>query len=116
MGEEEHSHAALRRKKALEEFRESGLPEGADGQAGQRNSNLDAGNDAMDIGKELLDDLGLRAALGDQLADAREAHRDKREFDSGKETVQGHQYENSDDPDQKHKAERTSKAHCSSRF
>src|SRR5260370_39275418 len=109
MGEEEHSHAALLRKKALEEFRESGLPEGADGQAGQSNSNLDAGNDAMDIGKELLDDLGLRAALGDQLADARAAHRDQRQFDRGKETVHGHQYENSDDHDQEHKPERSFK-------
>jgi hypothetical protein len=70
----------------------------------------------MEIGEELLDDFGLRAAPGDQLTDAREAYSDQREFDGGEETVEGHQNENSDDPDKEHRAERTSQRHCNSRF
>ena len=116
MGEEEHAHAAVGRQDALEEFCESGLAQGADGKAGQRDADLDAGNDAVKIGEELLDDLGLSASLGHQLANTRKAYGDQRELDGGEEAVQGHQHENSDDPDEEHSVERTSQRHCNSRF
>jgi hypothetical protein len=116
MGEEEHAHGAVRWEDALEEIGESGLAEGADRQAGQRDADLDTGNDAVEIRKKLLDYFGLSAALGDQLANAREAHGYKRELDGGEETVERHQNEYADQPDQEHKVERTSQRHCSSRF
>ncbi len=116
VSKEEHPHAAIRRQEALEEIRERGLAQRANSQASQCNAHLDAGNYAVKIGEELLDDSRLRAALGHQLAHAREAHRHERKLDGGEETVQGHQHKNSDDPDQKHSAERTSSRHCNSRF
>src|SRR6267142_1004632 len=70
----------------------------------------------MEVGQKLLDDFGLRAALGDKLADARKPDGDEREFDGCEETVEGHQHQNSDDPDQEHTAAKTSKRHCNSRF
>ena len=63
------------------------LAEVAKRQAGDRDADLHAGNDAAEIGEQRFDDFGARIALFDELADARKPHGDERKLRRGEKRV-----------------------------
>ena len=68
-----------------------GFAQGAQAQAGERDADLHAGNDAIELGEQLLNHARAGTPLSDQLAHARDAHCYQREFRRRKESVDGHQ-------------------------
>ena len=74
-----------------EDLGECRFTQGAQAQAGERDANLHAGNDAIELGEQLLHHARARNALVDQLAHAGDAHGNQRKFRRRKETVNAHQ-------------------------
>ena len=65
---------------------------------------MDAGDNPVQIGDQVGDDFCANVASGDQLANAREAHRDQRKFGRGKKTVEYDEKQNAKKANYKHRA------------
>ena len=74
-----------------QQFGQRGFAEGAEAQAGQRDSDLYAGDDAIELAEEFLNDFGAGVAEFDELAHARDAHGHEGKFRGGEETVDDRQ-------------------------
>jgi len=88
--------------------RREGVGEGpfakvAEQKARDGDADLDAGDDAGEVGDEDFDDFGARVALLDELADAREAHGHEREFGGGEEGVEADEKENDEESENDHR-------------
>jgi hypothetical protein len=92
----------VRGHEALDYAGQRHFAQSADGEARQRDADLHAGNDAVQIAEQMLHDFCLGVSAGDQLADARDSHRDKRELGGSKKAVQRDQHEHTDKAYQKH--------------
>jgi len=108
------AQTALRGHDALDEAGEGGFAECTDAQAGEGDADLNTGDDAMEVSQKLLDNLGLAIAFGDELAHARLADGDKREFGGGEEAVEDYQEDYADETYQEHPAGESPTGHCSS--
>ena len=91
----------------LELLGEGDFTESADGQAGQRDSELNARNHATQVSQQRFDDARTNAAAGHELANAREAHGDEREFRGGEETVERNQRQHAKQTHYEHSSERS---------
>ena len=73
---------------------EHGLAEGANGQAGERDADLHAGDDAVELAESSSCTMrARRVAVLDQLAHARGAHGDQRKLRGGEEAVDADQHQ-----------------------
>jgi len=90
------------RAKAAEEVCKSGFAEGAEREAGEGNSKLDAGDNAVKIGDECFDDPGADVAFCNELADSGQPHGDQGEFGGGEESVEDNQEEYADQGERRH--------------
>ena len=87
VGHERRAAAGQPIQHGTKELGEHRLAQGADGQAGERDAHLHAGDDAVELAEELLHDAGASVAAFEELPHARGAHRDQRELRAGEEAV-----------------------------
>src|SRR6266446_5851001 len=85
------------RQQGANHSRKSRFTEGTESEAGQRNAELHAGNDAMEVPEEDLNDAGANVAFADELTHAREAHSDQRELRRRKEAIERDERENANE-------------------
>ena len=88
--------------KAAEEVCKSGFAEGAEREAGEGNSELDAGDNAVKIGDKCFDDAGAHVAFCNELADSGQPHGDQGEFGGGEESVEDNEEEYADQTNDEH--------------
>ena len=70
-----------------QQFGQRGFAKRAEAQTGERDADLHAGDDAIELAEKFLNDSGAGVAELDELADARDAHGHEGEFRGGEETV-----------------------------
>ena len=86
----------------MEKFGKSGFAERAEGEAGERDSELHARHDAMKISDQTFDDFGSRISLCDELTDTGQAHGDQREFGSREKSVEQDENKHANQANDKH--------------
>ena len=69
----------------------NGFAQRADGQTGERNADLHAGNDAIELTEECVHNAGSGVAAVHKLAHVRGPHGHQRKLRGGKKAVDGHQ-------------------------
>src|SRR5579883_684187 len=98
--------AHIVRPDLLQETRQNALAQGTDGQAGKRDAELYAGNDARQFTEKLLNDFGAHIAAHNKLPDARKAHGDERKFRSGEKAVESEENHHANELEANHATER----------
>ena len=66
----------------------------AEAEARERDADLHAGDHAIQLTRQTLDDFGARAAFSHKLTHARQSHRDQRKFRGGEKAVHDDEREN----------------------
>src|SRR5882762_5694914 len=84
------------------EICQSGFTESAESETGEGDSQLDAGDYAVQVGDKVGYDFCADVTGGDQLANAREAHRDERKFRRGKKAVERNEKEHAKEANYEH--------------
>ena len=102
MSDDSGASSGSTRPHRLKEFREGGLTDGTNCQAGHRHAELHAGNHAVQVAKKQLDHACPCVSRGHQLADAREPHGNKREFRRREKGVQRNQRQHADEANREH--------------
>ena len=95
-------HAGKCGGERTQEFGQGNFTDVAQGQAGQSDADLHAGNDAAEVSGEEFDDACAGITALRELADARLANGDEREFGGGEETVDGDQEKDGEQPKANH--------------
>lgn len=87
---------------AEEKLREGTLSDDAEGQAGDGDSDLNAGEDAVKIAQKFLDNRGASIALLDELLDAGNPNSNQSKLGSNEEGVEASEKEDAEKAEQKH--------------
>ena len=85
-----------------EEVCEGSFAEGAEREAGEGNSKLYAGDNAVKIGDECFDNFGADVAFGNKLTDPREPDCYQGEFRGGEKPVEDNEKEYADQANDEH--------------
>src|SRR6266566_3339105 len=85
------------------EICQSGFAERAESETGERDAKLYTGDDAVQIGDKVGYDFRANVSGGNELANAREAHRDERKFRRSKKAVERHEKQHAKKANDEHR-------------